>query len=107
MNGDTGTAAHHFVSRNAKASAHTKAILTKYVDIDSHWNGVFLAKKASSARGAIHDYLHSGEFYRVLSERLDDADRLGGRVGVLREMQKIRRDLSYGAYPTLLLRDIN
>ena len=106
--GDPGTVPHHLVSRNDRRAATAISILRRHnIDPDSHWNGVFLPVKGSSARGAIHNNLHTNNYYKTLTDRLKTADAQGGRAQVLRELQRIRSELVDGTYPSLLNRNIN
>jgi hypothetical protein len=107
---DAGTIPHHIVSRFADDADDARTILANHkIDLDSHWNGVFLPSRnaGSAARGAIHENLHTTRYYEILTERLKKADRLRGRGSVLRELQRIRSDLLDGTFESLLPRNIN
>ena len=105
--GDPGTVPHHLVSRFDTRADSARSILSKHgIDLDSHWNGAFLPTRGSSARGAIHNNLHTNAFYETVTARLRKADA-GGRAHVLRELQKIRSELLDGTFPSLQNRNIN
>jgi hypothetical protein len=107
MYGDPGTVPHHVVSRFDGRAARARAVLSKHdIDLDSHWNGVFLPSRGSSARGAIHNNVHTTAYYDVIAERLNRADA-GGRASVLRQLQRIRGELLDGTFSTLLNKNIN
>jgi len=106
--GDNGAVPHHMVSRFDKRADDARRILGKHnIDLDSHWNGVFLPTRGSKARGAIHNNLHTNDYYAELTRRLSDADLNGGRAGVLRELQRIRSDLIDGSFSSIPVRHMN
>jgi len=105
--GDPGTEAHHLISRYAKGADEARSILKRHgVDLDSHWNGVYLPGKGAQARGAIHSHVHTNSYYEAVVNRLLDAETRG-RAHVLRELQRIRGELIDGTFPTLSPRHIN
>jgi hypothetical protein len=105
--GDPGTEAHHLISRYAKGADEARSILKRHgVDLDSHWNGVYLPGKGAQARGAIHSHVHTNSYSEAVVNRLLDAETRG-RAHVLRELQRIRGGLIDGTFPTLSPRHIN
>lgn len=108
--GDRGTDAHHIVAHTHRGAAPAQAILRKHgIDINSHFNGVWLPRNssASRARGALHrergSALTRKSYLDEVNQRVIAADA-GGRAAVLRELQKIRFDLLNGTFPGVRLR---
>lgn len=91
--GDGGAIPHHMVSRFDARALKARDILSRNgVDIDSHWNGIFL-------RGSDHKGLHTNAYYQAITERLALAEARGGRAHVLHELQQIRNQLAGGTFP--------
>ena len=89
--------AHHLIPGNHVAAEKARQILKKYdIDINSHWNGVFLsASKKGRTQAAIHTRRHDPDYIEEVTRRLEEvADR--GKAVVLRVMQGIRLDLLTG-----------
>jgi len=106
MYGDAGTVPHHIVQHSGKGADEARRILRKHhIDLDSHWNGVFLPanSKVSAARGVVHHQkgaaLTAAWYIDQVNDRLRAADISGGRTRVLAELQSIRRDLLDGSFP--------
>ena len=98
-----GTDAHHIVPRNHAGAQRARDVLARRgIDIDSHMNGVNLPRnsRASSEPGTLHNErgssLNRAEYIDAVNNRIVAADAIGGRAGVLREMQRIRFDLLNG-----------
>ena len=80
------------VSRFDRRAQDARDILSRNgIDIDSHWNGIFLPKD-------MHKGLHTRKYYNAITEKLTEAEA-GGRTNVLRELQKIRDQLASGIFP--------
>jgi len=100
MYGDSGTVAHHIVQRGGDMSEPARAVLRKHgIDLDSHWNGVYLPENSmsSTARAVVHNQkgsaLTSRWYHNLINDRITRADAIGGRSRVLNELRLIRRDL--------------
>jgi hypothetical protein len=97
--GNPGTAAHHIVARADKLGANARKILKRFkIDLDSHWNGVWLRSNSSSEgfRGAIHSKLHNTNYYRAVETQLEQATT---RAQALKILQNIRSELLNGTFP--------
>jgi hypothetical protein len=77
-------------------ASDARKILSKYnIGINSHWNGVYLPTR-NAAHGTIHLGKHNSDVIKAINQRIIGADTKGGKVGVLRELQKIRNELASG-----------
>jgi hypothetical protein len=102
---DTGTyrygkqAAHHIVSGNPRELETARNILAKHkIDINSHWNGVYLPRQ-KNMQGTYHNGGHSSQYYTMVNDMIVEADKKGGKTGVLNALQKIRQGLANGNIP--------
>ena len=105
--GLAGDQAHHIVSTRSGGaiSEVSRRILRKHgIGIDNFRNGVYLpsSRKTSITRGFIHESVHTLDYHRYVARQLTNADIVGGRTGVLLELQKLRRGLIDGTLPPLL-----
>jgi len=91
------SAAHHIVGDTAKRASPARAILKKHgIDIDSAENGVWLPNKnnKNGMPGIEHNGKHPNAYFDKVNQRIVNADRLGGKQGVLDELSAMRNELS-------------
>lgn len=91
------SAAHHIVGDTSKRALPARTILKKHgIDIDSAENGVFLPNRNNKdgMSGIVHNGRHPKEYYDAVDKRIINADKEGGKKGVLEELDKIRDILS-------------
>jgi hypothetical protein len=98
---EPGSAAHHIVPGDDPRSAASRAILNKHgIGVDTADNGIFLKhmSRTSKQPGPYHREIHTDEYYRNLNRRVVGADRLGGKDGVLIELENIRSELLFDTF---------
>ena len=91
------SAAHHIVAENAKAAQPARDILNKHkIDINGVKNGVFLPtnKNNNGMLGIEHNGRHPDDYIKAVNKRIVDADRLGGKDAVLKELENIKNILA-------------
>lgn len=103
--GDVGTDAHHVVAFSHRGAKPARDILRKHrIDLNDPMNGIWLPRNStvSRARGALHheagSALTNKNYLDEVNRRISAADAAGGRAHVLRELQKIRFDLTNGTF---------
>ncbi len=76
--------AHHIVPGGSKRAPFARGILAKHgIDIDSAENGVWMSQKWHAAT-------FRGDYYDWVNDAIDNADRLGGKQGVLPQCGEAR-----------------
>ena len=91
------SAAHHIVPETAKGAQPARKILEDHgIDINGPANGVFLPNRNNTdgLSGILHNGKHPDKYIDAINERIIDADRIGGKQGVLNELSDIRNILS-------------
>jgi RHS repeat-associated protein len=93
-----GSAAHHMVAGDDLRAKPARDILEKHrIGINSAENGIYLKHidPNSAQPGAYHRIIHTDAYYRDVNTRIQRADRLGGKSGVLKELEKIQDELLF------------
>ncbi|MFK0210959.1 AHH domain-containing protein [Streptomyces sp. NPDC090298] len=98
-----GHDAHHIVAWTDRRAGPAREIL-EWAGVDPRadpLNGVYLPRTSEDPRivpQALtrHQTLHTDNYYKVVTRRLVEARRTGGKEGVIREMVEIKRDLING-----------
>ncbi|WP_200873538.1 RHS repeat-associated core domain-containing protein, partial [Lonsdalea quercina] len=91
------SAAHHIVGETSKAAKPARDILNKHgIDVNGAENGVFLPNKNNSdgLSGILHNGRHPDDYLSAVNHRIEQADILGGKQEVIRELGRIRDILS-------------
>ena len=96
------TRAHHIVGSGERAKP-AKDVLSKHgIDIDSHKNGVFLPDgPGSNAPGHMHTGRHTNDYVDRVNQDIVNADRLGGKAAVEKQLESIREQLLNKSYTPL------
>jgi hypothetical protein len=96
----SGASPHHIVPGGSASAGRARAVLDKHnIDINQADNGVYLAPpgKPSPDPTLSHGSTFSHQRYgEAVSERMENADLLGGKSKVLDELAAIRDDLLEG-----------
>ena len=93
-----GSAAHHIVAWDDPRALRARVILEKYdIHIDSAENGIFLKHidPNSIQPGAYHRVIHTNKYYDNVVSRIQNADLIDGKQGVIDELNAIRDDLLF------------
>ncbi|WP_081328785.1 RHS repeat-associated core domain-containing protein [Tannerella forsythia] len=95
-----GSAAHHIVAGDHMDPNAIKArsILSKHgIDIDDAANGIYLKHMDPNSiqPGAYHRVIHTKIYFENVANRLEIADLIGGKNGVLDELDNIAGDLLF------------
>ncbi|WP_261643476.1 RHS repeat-associated core domain-containing protein [Erwinia mallotivora] len=93
-----GSAAHHIVAWDDPRAFRARQILKKHkIGLDSAENGIFLKHidPNSIQPGAYHRVIHTNKYYDNIVSRLQNADLIDGKQGVLDELDAIREDLLF------------
>jgi hypothetical protein len=89
-----GDQAHHIVPGTHREAERARQLLDEYgIDINSAENGAVLSKNMHYGNG-----LHSDAGIQLVTERLIDAARRGGRSGILDELRAIADAIHRGAF---------
>lgn len=81
----------------AKGAKPARDILKKHkIDVNGADNGVFLPNRnnTDNLAGILHNGRHPDDYISAINDRIMDADKLGGKQGVIDEMGRIRDILS-------------
>ncbi|MDT1068529.1 AHH domain-containing protein [Providencia stuartii] len=88
----------------SKGAQPARDILKKHgIDVDDARNGVFLPNKNNideTLSGIKHNGRHPNQYLAAVNTRIIDADRMGGKQGVLDELSNIREILSSASRAT-------
>ncbi|MFD3565997.1 AHH domain-containing protein [Streptomyces sp. NPDC058667] len=98
-----GHDAHHIIAWSEPSAAVARDIL-EWAGInprDHPLNGVYLPRNTLDPKivpqaWTRHQTLHTNNYYKETTRRLIEAKRQGGKQGVIREMQEIKKDLING-----------
>ncbi|WP_261859403.1 RHS repeat-associated core domain-containing protein [Vibrio gazogenes] len=91
------SAAHHIVPETAKGAQPARDVLKKHkIDVNGTDNGVFLPNRnnTSNMSGILHNGKHPNDYITAVNNRISDADKIGGKQGVLDELKNIKNILS-------------
>jgi len=97
---EKGSAAHHIVAgdhTNVDAQRARDILDRNNIDVNSAENGIYLRHMDpnSTQPGAYHREIHTNEYFQNVADRLELAETLGGRDGVLSELESIQNDLLF------------
>ncbi|MCE9885251.1 AHH domain-containing protein [Obesumbacterium proteus] len=85
--------AHHIVPETAQSAGPARDILNKHgIDINGADNGVFLPNRHNTdgLPSIEHNGRHPDDHIDDINERIKEADRVGGKQQVLRELSTIK-----------------
>ena len=88
--------AHHIVPETAQSAAPARDILNKHgIDINGADNGVFLPNRHNTdgLPGIEHNGRHPDDHIDDINRRIGEADKIGGKVHVLKELSAMRNIL--------------
>jgi len=93
----SNTAAHHVVGESSVRAQPARDILNKHnIDINSAENGVFLPNRNNidtSVPGILHNGRHPNSYIDLVNSRVNVADQMGGKQGVLNELSLLNHEL--------------
>lgn len=88
-----GYAAHHIIPATAKGAETARNTLKKYgIGINDTINGVYLPT-TDMGNGIKHSGKHPDDYSVKVTQRIELADKIGGKNGVLAELNNIKQIL--------------
>lgn len=95
-----GSAAHQIVAgdhMNPDAIRARQVLARNDIDINNEINGIYLKHidPNSIQPGAYHRVIHTDKYFKNVADRLEAAELLGGRDGVMDELGNIANDLLF------------
>jgi hypothetical protein len=90
-NPGAGSIAHHVVAANARLANAARDVLDRAgILLNDARNGVWITKAGA----------HPETYYRTVNQRLVAAEERSGATGVVKELERLRRDIASGKLKT-------